>query len=94
MQAFITDVRDRIIKLVKSILEQNSLAADVTPAARLVDLDVYSPGGEAVDRASLLLQPRPCLCCGEPARDCLLEGAHPLDELTARARELLAGLDA
>ena len=64
------------------------------PAARLVDLDVYSPGGEAVDRASLLLQPRPCLCCGEPARDCLLEGAHPLDELTARARELLAGLDA
>ena len=64
------------------------------PAARLVDLDVYSPGGEAVDRASLLLQPRPCLCCGEPARECLLAGAHPLAELIARARELLAGLDA
>ena len=36
MQAFDTDVRDRIIKLVKGILEQNSLTADITPQARLV----------------------------------------------------------
>ena len=50
MQAFITDVRDRIIKLVKSILEQNSLAADVTPAARLVDIGLTS-----MDMVNLLL---------------------------------------
>ena len=64
------------------------------PAARLVDLDVYSPEGEPIDRASLLFQPRLCLCCGEPARECLLAGAHPLAELIARARELLAGIEA
>jgi len=50
MQAFITDVRDRIIKLVKSILEQNSLAADVTPAARLVDIGLTS-----MDMVNLML---------------------------------------
>jgi len=35
MQAFDTHVRDRIIKLVKGILEQNSLTADVTPSTNL-----------------------------------------------------------
>ena len=37
MQAFDTELRNRIIKLVKGILEQNSLIADVTPSAKLVD---------------------------------------------------------
>jgi acyl carrier protein len=50
MQAFNTDVRDRIIKLVKSILERNSLAADVTPAARLVDVGLTS-----MDMVNLML---------------------------------------
>jgi acyl carrier protein len=50
MQAFDTDVRDRIIKLVKSILEQNSLTADVTPAARLVDVGLTS-----MDMVNLML---------------------------------------
>jgi acyl carrier protein len=50
MQAFNTDVRDRIIKLVKSILEQNSLTADVTPAARLVDVGLTS-----MDMVNLML---------------------------------------
>ena len=64
------------------------------PAARLLDLDVYSPEGAPVDRASLLLLPRPCLCCDQPARECILLGAHGFPELAARARELLAGLGA
>ena len=50
MQAFDTDVRDRIIKLVRGILEQNSLAADVTPAARLVDIGLTS-----MDMVNLML---------------------------------------
>jgi holo-ACP synthase CitX len=60
------------------------------PAARLLDLDVYSPEGAPVDRASLLLLPRRCLCCDQPARDCIRLGAHGFPELAARARELLA----
>ena len=50
MQAFHTDVRHRIIKLVKGILEQNSLTADVTPQARLVDVGLTS-----MDMVNLML---------------------------------------
>ena len=50
MQAFDTDVRDRIIKLVKGVLEQNSLTANVTPAARLVDIGLTS-----MDMVNLML---------------------------------------
>jgi holo-ACP synthase len=64
------------------------------PAARLVDLDVYSPEGDPVDRASLLFLPRTCLCCERPAHECLRRGAHAPPELAARAQELLAALDA
>ncbi|PJG50464.1 acyl carrier protein [Bradyrhizobium forestalis] len=50
MQAFDTDLRNRIIKLVKSILEQNSLTADVTPQAKLVDVGLTS-----MDMVNLML---------------------------------------
>jgi acyl carrier protein len=50
MQAFDTELRNRIIKLVKGILEQNSLSADVTPQARLVDVGLTS-----MDMVNLML---------------------------------------
>ena len=50
MQAFDTDVRDRIIKLVKSILEQNSLAADVASDMGLVEIGLTS-----MDMVNLML---------------------------------------
>ncbi len=50
MQTFDTDVRNRIIKLVKGILEQNSLSADVTPSAKLVDAGLTS-----MDMVNLML---------------------------------------
>jgi len=50
MQAFDTDVRNRIIKLVKGILEQNSLSADVAPQAKLVDVGLTS-----MDMVNLML---------------------------------------
>ena len=50
MQAFDTDVRNRIIKLVKGILEQNSLAADVAPSTKLVDAGLTS-----MDMVNLML---------------------------------------
>jgi holo-ACP synthase CitX len=64
------------------------------PAARLVDLDVYSPEGVSIDRASLQLPPRACLCCDEPARECILLARHGFPELVHRALALLAGLSA
>ncbi|MGY3032073.1 acyl carrier protein [Bradyrhizobium sp. USDA 4354] len=50
MQAFDTDLRNRIIKLVKGILEQNALTADVTPQAKLVDVGLTS-----MDMVNLML---------------------------------------
>ncbi|WP_426612157.1 phosphopantetheine-binding protein [Bradyrhizobium sp. McL0616] len=50
MQAFDTDVRNRIIKLVKGILEQNSLSANVAPQAKLVDVGLTS-----MDMVNLML---------------------------------------
>ncbi|MDN5003029.1 phosphopantetheine-binding protein [Bradyrhizobium sp. GCM10027634] len=50
MQAFDTELRNRIIKLVKGILEQNSLGADVTPQAKLVDVGLTS-----MDMVNLML---------------------------------------
>jgi holo-ACP synthase len=61
-----------------------------TPAARLVDLDVYSPEGTPVDRASLDLPARRCLCCDEPARDCIRAGRHAPADVVASALRLLA----
>ena len=50
MQAFDTDVQDRIIKLVKGILEQNSLAADVASDMGLVEIGLTS-----MDMVNLML---------------------------------------
>ncbi|MGY4500021.1 acyl carrier protein [Bradyrhizobium diazoefficiens] len=50
MQAFDTDLRNRITKLVKGILAQNSLAADVTPSTKLVDAGLTS-----MDMVNLML---------------------------------------
>ena len=50
MQAFDTELRNRIIKLVKGILAQNSLSAEVTPQAKLVDVGLTS-----MDMVNLML---------------------------------------
>lgn len=50
MQAFDTELRNRIIKLVKGILAQNALSADITPQAKLVDAGLTS-----MDMVNLML---------------------------------------
>jgi len=50
MQSFDADIRRRIVVLVQAILEQNSIAADVLPASRLVDVGLTS-----MDMVSLML---------------------------------------
>jgi acyl carrier protein len=50
MQAFDTDLRNRITNLVKGILAQNSLTADVTPSTKLVDAGLTS-----MDMVNLML---------------------------------------
>ena len=50
MQAFSTDVRTRILALVKAILEQNSIVSEVHPESRLVDVGLTS-----MDMVNLML---------------------------------------
>ncbi len=50
MQAFNADIQDRILGLVKSILEQNAITAQVDPESRLVDVGLTS-----MDMVNLML---------------------------------------
>jgi acyl carrier protein len=50
MQNFSADVRDKILALVRAILEQNSIAAEVHPETRLVDVGLTS-----MDMVNLML---------------------------------------
>ena len=60
------------------------------PSSRLIDLDVYIPGGAQIDRASLGLNARPCLVCAQRAVDCIRTRRHDYGEVIARTQELLA----
>ena len=50
MQSFDADIRRRIVVLVQTILEQSSIAADVLPCSRLVDVGLTS-----MDMVNLML---------------------------------------
>ncbi len=50
MQAFDADVQNRVLALVKSILEQNAMAVEVGPQSRLVDVGLTS-----MDMVNLML---------------------------------------
>jgi acyl carrier protein len=50
MQAFDADVQNRVMTLVRSILEQNAMAVEVGPQTRLVDIGLTS-----MDMVNLML---------------------------------------
>ena len=60
------------------------------PAARLIDLDVYSASGIQIDRGSLDVPRRTCLVCDQPAVECIRSKRHFFDEVIGKAHELLA----
>ncbi len=64
------------------------------PAARLIDLDVYSAAGAQIDRASLGIAARSCLVCQSPAVDCIRLKRHSLEEVIAKTHELLSSFSA
>jgi acyl carrier protein len=50
MQIFNANIQDRILVLVKSILEQNAIIAEINPESRLVDVGLTS-----MDMVNLML---------------------------------------
>ncbi|WP_432823252.1 citrate lyase holo-[acyl-carrier protein] synthase [Trichloromonas sp.] len=59
------------------------------PVSRLLDVDVYTATGTAVDRELLQLEQRRCLLCDAPAKECIRLGRHPHFQLVNKANELL-----
>lgn len=59
------------------------------PAGRLLDIDIYTPGGVQVDRATVQAPPRTCLLCAEPAGACIRLGRHSALELREAVDHLL-----
>lgn len=62
------------------------------PAARLMDLDVYTPSGHQISRAQLGLEPRRCLICDEPACDCMRLQRHSSESIYAHTTKLLRNI--
>ena len=50
MRAFNADVQDRVIALVRAILQQNAISVEVSPESRLVDVGLTS-----MDMVNLML---------------------------------------
>ena len=51
MQAISASVQDRVLSLVRSVIKQNAIAADVHPESRLVDIGLCS-----MDMVTLMLK--------------------------------------
>jgi len=80
-------VSDRCAREVKAAA---AAVEEAFPSGRLLDLDVYGPGGIQVGRADLALPPRACLlCAGSPAA-CARLGRHATEDLLGRVDALLA----
>lgn len=60
------------------------------PAARLLDLDVYTADGRRLGRVDTGQPPRTCLLCPEPASDCIRLQRHAPETLIRHAEHLLA----
>lgn len=60
------------------------------PAARLLDLDIYSPTAGQIGRRVLGLPSRPCLLCRQPAVDCMRARRHGSTPVISAAHALLA----
>ena len=73
---YVVEMDPRSLKAITCQIE------DGTPLGRLLDLDFLSPGGEKLDRP----EPRRCLICGGPARECARSRAHPVPELQRETR--------
>lgn len=59
------------------------------PAARLLDLDVYTAYGQRISRTDIGAPPRSCLLCQQPASDCIRLYRHSMGALLDHVTVLL-----
>lgn len=51
------------------------------PLGRIFDIDIYDLKGAPIDRSAVGKDPRACVVCGKPARNCMRSGSHRLEEV-------------
>lgn len=69
------------------------LIEDTHPYGRLMDLDVVEAEGESVvpmSRSRIGLQPRRCLVCDRPARECMRAHSHDFGEIVQIIDKILS----
>ena len=55
------------------------------PWGRLLDFDLYAPGGAKIARETLGFSSRTCLVCGGAQGDCISTSRHPVTAIRERA---------
>lgn len=59
------------------------------PLGRLLDLDVIVDGPRPLGREELGLEPRRCIICGRPVRECMRTRKHSTEELLSRIETII-----
>ncbi|MBR6185420.1 MAG: triphosphoribosyl-dephospho-CoA synthase CitG [Clostridia bacterium] len=76
---FVADAKPERVKRITGAIE------DHAPLGRLYDMDVIGADGAKLERP----EPRRCLICGQPARECARSRAHSVEELQGATRTML-----
>ncbi|GHS95377.1 putative apo-citrate lyase phosphoribosyl-dephospho-CoA transferase [Synergistales bacterium] len=84
---FVTDMSPLELKRYAVSFEENH------PIGRLLDADVMDGKGNQIDRKSLGLSSRRCLCCDKEAKVCSREKRHSIEEIFSRAEHMISKLD-
>lgn len=58
------------------------------PLGRIFDIDVFDKEHRQISRSELKVDPRRCLICNQPARICIRERNHTMEELYAKIESL------
>lgn len=82
---WVADLPGRNLKRRVLLVEENHLLG------RIADLDVLDESGEPVGRCDIGLNPRKCLICDRPAKECSYCRRHDLSELLEEVRRVLSG---
>lgn len=80
---YMTPLAPEAAKLLCCEIESNR------PFSRLLDIDVYSVSGQAIDRQRLNIDQRRCLVCSETAKECIRVQRHSRSEINVCLHRLL-----
>lgn len=68
-----------------AVLKNICMVLEDGEAGRLFDFDVTNEHGAALSRS----EPRRCLLCGRPAAECARSREHPLEQVLAKANDIM-----